>query len=243
MKAAAAQPHAPLVALEDDVFLVRGSLRLQPLLRISRNMTVLRHAGELTLVNPMRLGEAGMAALAQLGRVRRLLSLGAMHGIDDAWYRAHFPGVEHWCRPGSRRYPAPAGHHRLAPDHLPPLPGLQLFSFDAATQPESALLLTTPVAGRGGLLLTCDSLQHYGDYAHHSLMAKAAMPLLGFPRTTVVGPIWLKEVSPPGGSLRPDFERLLRDWRFDRLIAAHGSYLPDGAQAKVAAAVARAFPA
>ncbi len=227
-------PHAELVDIGDDVFLVRGSLLLNPLIRISRNMVVLRQGGELVLVNPIRLGEAGMQALERLGRIRHIVCLGAMHGRDDAWYRAQYQ-VQTWARPGSRRYPAPPDVTLLDPGRALPVDGAQLFCF-ATSQPESALLLERD----GGLLITCDCLQHYGDYHQHSPMARLVMPFIGFPKTTVVGPIWLKEMTPPGGSLRGEFERLLQ-WRFDGLIAAHGSHLPRGAHASAVAAVNKAF--
>jgi hypothetical protein len=83
-------------------------------------------------------------------------------------------------------------------------------------------------------------VQHYGDYHQHSPFAKMVMPFIGFPKTTLVGPIWLKEVTPRGGSLRGNFERLLQ-WRFDSLMSAHGSFLARGAHAAVAAAVRKAF--
>ena len=67
------------------------------------------------------------------------------------------------------------------------------------------------------------------------------MPLIGFPRTTVVGPIWLKIMTPEGASLKSEFERLLT-LDFDRLLSAHGSLLTSGAKNSVASAVRKAFP-
>ena len=67
------------------------------------------------------------------------------------------------------------------------------------------------------------------------------MPFIGFPKTTIVGPIWLKVMTPEGGSLRRDFERPLT-LDFDRLLSAHGSLLDSGAKASVARAVSKAFP-
>ena len=163
---APAYPHDAVEAIGDDVFAVRGSLLMGPLLRISRNMAVVRHAGELSLINPIRLNDHGIAALQQLGRIKRIVTLGALHGIDDAWYRQQF-GVECWTRPGSRRYPPPAGYHRLDESTPLPFPDARVFCFNG-TQPESAILLT-----RGaGLLLTCDAIQHYGDYRHASTAAR-----------------------------------------------------------------------
>lgn len=232
---APAFPHDRLEAVADEVFIVRGSLRLNALLRISRTMTVVRQRGELTLLNPIRLSDEGEAALRGLGRIARIVTLGCLHGLDDAWYRERH-GVEHWTRPGSRRYPAPPGHRLLGGASPLPLDGARLFTFDQAIEPESALWLD-----RGaGLLVTADALQHYPDYHQHSALARLAMPVLGFPIGTVVGPIWRRAVTPPGGSLRADFERLLQ-WRFEALVSAHGGFLAQGAQASARAAVRRAY--
>ena len=67
------------------------------------------------------------------------------------------------------------------------------------------------------------------------------MPLIGFPKTTLVGPIWLKMMTPAGGSLETEFRRLL-ELEFDSLLSAHGSLLRGGAHEAVAQAVDRAFP-
>ena len=91
-----------------------------------------------------------------------------------------------------------------------------------------------------GILVTCDAVQHYGDYSHNNFMARLAMPFIGFPKTTVLGPFWLKMMTPAGGSLRGEFHRLL-ELEFDALIAAHGTYLPAGAKAGVRRAVDKAF--
>jgi hypothetical protein len=231
---APAFPHDAIQEIADDVFAVRGSLLMNPLIRISRNMAVVRYAGELSLINPIRLSESGIDALQRLGRIRRIIALGALHGIDNAWYREHF-GVESWARPGSQKYPPPADNRLLDEREALPFPDAQLFCFHG-TQPESAVLLRR---GRG-LLLTCVAIQHYGDYRHTSPAAKLLLPLLGFPKTTLVGPIWLKAVTTPGGTMRGDFERLLR-LKFDSLFAAHGSFLPEGAHAAVEVAVHKAF--
>jgi hypothetical protein len=113
-----------------------------------------------------------------------------------------------------------------------------LLSFSAAAFPEAALVLS---AGKG-VLLTCDSLQHYGDYSNNNLVARLVMPFIGFPKTTIVGPIWLRAATPPGSSLRADFERLLA-LNFDALLGAHGTFLKTGAHEAVARAVAKAFAA
>ena len=231
-----AYPHDPIEVIASDLFMVRGSVRMNPLMRITRNMAIVRHGGELSLVNPIRLDEATERELRALGDVERIVRLGPLHGLDDRYYVDHF-GAELWAQGESRTYPEPEIAEKLAADRPLPFPDAELFVFAGANQPESALLLRR----NPGILLTCDAIQHYGDYRHNTLLARLIMPLIGFPKTTVVGPIWLKLMTPEGGSLKSEFERLLT-LDFDRLLSAHGSLLESGAKDSVAAAVRRAFP-
>ena len=124
----------------------------------------------------------------------------------------------------------------LTADGALPFGRARLFTFEGALQPEGAILLE----GEGGLLITCDAIQHYGDYSYNNLPARLMMPFIGFPKTTLVGPIWLKMLTPEGGSLKGTFERLL-ELEFDRLLAAHGTLLESGAHAAVKAAIDKAF--
>lgn len=231
-----AQPHDPVQEIARDLYMVRGSMRMRPLVRITRNMAVVRHRGELSLVDPVRLDEAGERQLLELGEVKRILRLGTLHGLDDRYYVERF-GAELWAQGESPTYPLPPIDRELAPGRPLPFPDAELFAFEQTLRPESALLIRRDA----GILLTCDAIQHYGDYRHNSLLPRLLMPWIGFPRTTVVGPIWLKLMTPPGGSLKRDFERLL-ELDFERLLSAHGSLLESGAREAVARAVRRAFP-
>ena len=232
---APAQPHDPIEALTDRLYVARGAMRMNPVLRISRNMVIIRHGDDLTLVNPIRLNAEGERELRELGVVKRILRLGAFHGIDDPWYKHRF-GAEIWCQPGGTAYPEPPEDRPLEPDTRLPFPDVDLFCFKGIAQPEAALLVHDPP----GILVTCDAVQHYGDYSHNNFMARLAMPFIGFPKTTILGPFWLKVMTAEGGSLRGEFDRLLES-DFDALIAAHGTYLPSGAKAAVRAAVDKAF--
>ena len=210
-------------------------MRINARLHISRNMAIVRHAGELTLVNPIRLRATEEDELRRLGVVKRILRLGAFHGLDDPYYVATFQ-AEFWCQPDSTIYPVPKADQTLTLAEEFPVPDAKVFCFQGTLQPEAALLLERA----GGVLLTCDAIQHYGDYRHHNLPARLLMPLIGFSRTTIVGPFWLKRVTPVGNSLEGEFRRLLAH-DFDHLVSAHGSALRGGAHAAVTAAVNRAF--
>ena len=229
-------PHDPIEEIAQDVFMVRGSLKMNALLRISRNMAVIRHDNALTLVNPIRLQAAEEEKLQTLGTIKHVMRLGPMHGIDDPYYVNTFQ-AKFWCQSGGRIYTQPSIDVAMRPDDPLPFPDAELFCFNGTAQPESALVLQ-----RGnGLLLTCDALQHYGDYQHNNLPARLVLPLLGFPKTTLVGPVWLKRMTPAEASLKREFERLLAH-DFDALLSAHGSFLAHGARTAVRAAIARAFP-
>ena len=232
---ATAAPHDPIEEIFPDVFLVRGSMRMVPLMQISRNMVVTRNAGRLTLVNPIRLSKHGEKSLEALGTVRHVVRLGCYHGIDDPYCVTRFD-AEFWCQKGSEHYPKPPPDHLLEEGAPLPVPKATLFVFRETTLPECALLI--PVGG--GLLVTCDSVQHYGDWRFCSLAARLVMRLMGFSRTTLVGPLWKKYMTPQGGSIRPDFNRLL-ELDFEHLVSAHGALLRTNARAGVRAAVDRAY--
>ncbi len=227
-------PQEALAEIAPDLYWLPGTIGLAPLMRISRNMLVLRHGDELTLVNAVRPDARNQAMLESLGQVRHVIRIGAFHGLDDAWYKDHYR-AEFWCQPNSDRYPEPRPDHLLSDGGELPLPHVELFVFRLPTRPEAALLYR---AGPGWLIC-CDSLQHYGDFRRHSLLARLLMRRMGFRRGLQIGPIWLKMLTPPGGTLRPDFERLAQ-WSFDALVSAHGTPLPLGAGAAVREAIERA---
>ncbi len=231
----AATPHDPIEEIFPDVFMVRGSVPLNPLMRITRNMAIVRHDGELTLVDPIRLNEAEERRLEGLGTIRHILRLGPMHGLDDPYYVERF-GAQLWAPGASESYPEPKPDVVFSEETPLPFPDAQLFCFEGTVQKEGALLLRR----EGGLLVTCDAVQHYGDYRHNTLLARLMMPFIGFPKTTILGPVWLKVMTPEGGNLEPEFRRLL-GLEFRHLLSAHGSLLRDRAHAALEAAVEKAF--
>jgi hypothetical protein len=229
-------PHDSIEEIFSDIYMVRGSIQLNPFVRISRNMAVIRHESELTLIDPIRLDEKNEEQLCTLGEIKRILRLGPFHGADDRYYVDRFE-TELWAPGLSEAYPDPAPDRIIDPDTPLPLPDARLFRFEGTMQPECALLIERD----GGLLLTCDAIQHYGDNRHNNWLARIMMPFIGFPKTTVIGPIWLKLMTPEGASLESEFRRLA-GWRFAHLLSAHGSLLRDDAHASVERAIDRAFP-
>ncbi len=66
------------------------------------------------------------------------------------------------------------------------------------------------------------------------------MPRIGFSKGTIIGPIWLKLMTPEGGSLKSEFQRLLQ-LEFNSLLSAHGTFITQGARGAVINAVSAAF--
>jgi len=81
-----AYPHDPIKEIYPDIYLVHGSIRMGPGLRISRNMIILRQGEDLTLINPVRLSAEGLNDLDALGKVINIVRLGDFHGLDNQFY-------------------------------------------------------------------------------------------------------------------------------------------------------------
>ena len=229
-------PHDPIEQISDDLFMARGSVRLNPIVRITRNMAIVRDQGELTLINPIRLSDAELTRLESLGPVKHVLRMGAMHGMDDPFYMDRYQPT-FWCQEGGTLYSEPAIDRTLQEGGDLPFANAKLFCFRKTKEPECAVLLES---GRG-TLLTTDGIQHYGDYSHNNLPARLLLPFLGFAKTTLLGPIWLKVMTPEGDTLRDEFDRLL-ELEFDALLSAHGTFLERGAHEAVRSAVDKALP-
>ena len=233
-----AQPHDPPVQIADDLFVVYGSMKMQPLVRITRNMTIVRSNDELTLISPVRMDEAGLEALDALGRVRHVIRLGPMHGLDDPFYLDRYD-ADFWSFEDGETYPTRPGTKPLTEGMDLPFPNARLFVFNHLKQTEGAILLERDP----GILLTVDAVQTYSTpphMPHTSVLANLLLPLLGFPRKTIIGPVWIKLLAESKEAIQPEFERLL-ELPFDRMIAAHGTYLASGAHEEVSAAFRKMF--
>jgi hypothetical protein len=231
----AALPHGPLEEIFPDTFFVTGTSRPNFMgadWQFSRNMTVLRRGDSLTLVNTVRLDEAGLAALDALGRVTQVVRLGAFHGMDDAFYLAR-TGARYFSLAGAPPQGDRAPDALLSPDAEPPVPDARVFLFETSKVPEALLWL--PVDD--GVLISCDSLQNWVD-ADGFFDAPSAerMRAFGFIRPANVGPGWRSAAQPEAA----DFRRIL-ELPFRHLLPAHGVPLLGDARAQLAETFAREF--
>jgi hypothetical protein len=230
--------HSLPLEIAPNLFVVYGSVKINPLVRFTRNMAIVRDNGELTLINAVRLDDDGLQVLESLGEVKHVLRLGCLHGMDDTFYADRY-NAEFWGFPGGTTYTEPAVDHGLEEGAPLPFPNARLFEFDHISQREGVILLEQ----EPGILLTVDSIQSYATPPHKphtNLFTRLILPLRGFPNRTIVGPLWTRMLADDKDALHREFVRLL-DMKFEQLLSAHGTFLPAGAHRAVEAAVAARF--
>jgi hypothetical protein len=231
-----AWPHGQITQIFDDAFFVMGTNRVHHAgvdLQTSRTMLVVREAGDLTLINSVRLDAAGLAALELLGSVKQVIRLGAFHGRDDPFYRDRY-AASLWALPGSAHADERDADRSLSEAEAP-LRGARVCVFRSAKHPEAALLLP----GHGGILVTCDAIQNWARADPFFSAETAAMfEAQGLIRQANIPSTWLAACAPA----RDDFDALLA-LDFRHLVSAHGEPLLDDAHACVAARVREVFGA
>lgn len=232
----AVQEQDPIEEVLPDLFLVRGSTSVAPGLRISRNMVVFRDGEELTLVGPVRMPAEAEQHLETLGRVARILRIGPFHGMDDAYTLSRFGG-ELWSLRGTNAiHTDPAPHVVFDADDPSPLSDTELVKIEGLVIAEAALLWKR----HGGVLLTADALQHYGDWRHFNLPSRWFHRAVGFGAGTIVGPMWHRFLCRDDDATQKTFAALLEKG-FEHAVGLHGSFVRGSAAAAVDRALAREF--
>lgn len=232
----AAEPHGDIVEPFPDVFYVEGRYTAFKLGYFPRTMTILRGPDGLTLLNALRMSPEGERELAKLGKVAHVVKLGAFHGADDPYY-VHEHGAKLWAFPRAKHDGDITTNVELEDGAELPAPDTKVLQFKQTKFPEGVVF----VERAGGILLTCDSLQHWATNDGMSLLSKVFSKAAGFfSAPVVIGPMWRKAMTKPNDSILPDYERIL-DLRFAHLLAAHGTPLLDSAHWDVEEAVTRVY--
>ncbi len=229
-----ALPHSEIAELFPDVYFVKGTrvwdfqnLRWQ----FSRNMTIVRENGNLSLFNTVQLDNAGLVALDKLGKVENIVKIGSLHGIDDAFYAERY-GATIWALPGMPLDNVTSGKE-LVPGGDMPVSNASLFAFETTNMPEAIMVLDRD----GGIAIACDALQNwYEPDEFFSEESTEVMKVMGFFHKANVGPVWM-QVTEPDAS---DFKRL-KQVKFSHALCGHGEPLIGTAQEDFAATFKRLF--
>lgn len=229
-----AYPHDKIQSLYPGVFLLHGSIKMGPGMRMNRNMVILQNGPELILINPVRMNEEGLAALDLLGSVSKIIRLGDFHGLDDEFYLNRY-NCEFWAQQGQATYKSPSPTKIIGASTTGPIKNSEFFIFESAIFPEAALLIK-----EHRLLITTDSIQYHADWSYFSWFTKLVFKLLGFKVGLNIGGPWLKRVTPKGKTLKKDFEALLI-LDFEAIIAAHGTLNTSGTKNLLKAEMSNVF--
>jgi hypothetical protein len=227
-------PHGELEEVFPGVFFVTGTMKTVLMgahWHFSRNMTVVRDGDALTLINTVRLDDAGLAALDALGRVQHIVRVGALHGLDDAFYKARY-GATLWALPGMPGTLSP--DRLLQPGPGGPFAGCSVFVFEGTKLPEAILRIDR----EGGILVSADALQNWvAPDAFFSEESRRMMTEAGFFQRANLGPVWMQVNQPQAA----DFRRL-EQLPFRHALCGHGSPLRDGAREAYLERFAQVFP-
>nr|WP_315491380.1 hypothetical protein [uncultured Rhodoferax sp.] len=232
---APALPHGDIQQVFADVFFVTGTMQTMLMgahWHFSRNMTIVREGSSLTLINTVRLNDAGLAQLDALGTVKNVVKIGALHGLDDAFYKERY-GATVWAPAGMPHQNGVVTDKLLAPGGEMPFAGASVFVFEATKLPECIVRIDR----EGGILVACDALQNWvGPDAFFSEESRKMMTDMGFFQTANIGPVWMKVNEPQA----QDFVRL-RELSFRHVLCGHGVPLRDTAREAFQARFSQVF--
>jgi len=225
--------HGDIQEIFDDIFFVTGTVAMSsPVpMRFSRNMTIIKDGEDLTLLNTLRLDEAGLKQLDKLGEVKNVIRLAAFHGMDDPFYK-HRYSAKVWSVntpyvAGFNKSPKPEEMY-FTPDVVLkdstqlPIIDAKFIEFTSCTPIESLLLLQRD----GGIVISGDCLQNWSETDEYfSFVAKIMMKKMGFIKPYNLGPGWLKIAKPKAKEIRSILEL-----DFQHVLPAHGKPVTNGAK-------------
>jgi hypothetical protein len=232
-----ALPHSQLEQIFPDIFFVTGAMQtvlMNAPFQFSRNMTIIRDGNALTLINSIRLDDAGLEQLDALGRVAHVVKIGSLHGRDDAFYKARY-GAIFWAAPDMVHEHGLVADRELRPGDGMPFTGCSVFDFRTTRMPECILHIDRA----GGILVACDALMNLlapDDY--FSDQSSQRMKEMGFFQPANFGPVWFQMNEPKA----QDFN-FLKELSFRHAICAHGPPLCDTAKDAYSARFERVFGA
>lgn len=225
--------HGDIQEVFSNIYFVTGTFAMSGLLpmKYSRNMTIIKEDEELTLVNSVRLNEAGLKQLDELGKVKNVIRLAAFHGMDDPSYKNRY-NAKVWSvnSPyafGFNKNPKPAEIYFrpnvvLDDSTIFPLKNAKLVVFKSSTPNEAILLLQRD----NGIVISGDCLQNWGKTdKYFNFFAKIMLNMMGYIKPHNIGPGWFKLVTPDPNEIKSIF-----DIDFEHVLPSHGEPVINGAK-------------
>lgn len=230
------QPHGDIKEIFADIFMVTGTNKTSHNgieIQVSRNMIIVREGDVLSLINTVRLNEAGLQVLATLGKVTNVIRIGAFHGYDDEFYLDHYQ-AKLWGIKGMQHQSGRTSDYELVTGGVMPFSNCTLFNFESTVHREGILLLDRP---EGNVLITCDSIQNWTapDEFFSDFCAKMFQEQ-GFIKTANIPDTWIGACSPEASELAK-----IKTLHFSHLLSAHGEPLKNNAHEMVCETLKQKF--
>lgn len=230
-----AMPHGPVQEVFKDVFFVTGTMKNEffgSMWQFSRNMTIVRENGNLTIINSVRLNDEALADLDRLGKVINVVRIGDMHGVDDPFYVDRYK-AKFWAMPGMRIQEGLKVDKELRVDGEMPFNNCTFFEFKTVARPEGIIRLEQD----GGIMIACDSLQNWVEPDQFfDETTVPTMEKMNFFKKAGLGLAWLHESQPKAD----DFVRL-KEVPFKHALCGHGYPLKHEAQEEYHKTIAQFF--
>ena len=226
-------PHGPLTKVSDNVYVVPGSFKMAPGLRISLTMTIVRRESELTIVNSMRVRPEVEEEIKALGDIKSVVRICSNHGASDEYYIDTF-GATYYDLQGAAETPGaskvPATENLVQNGSAPPsLPDAKLLILDNLKMPDAILYLPDG----GGTLISGDFIQHGIPTPHESfLLKKVFSKLLGFNTGLLTCPPPFFKFYGKGEDFYVNVAKIM-EFDFDTVITSHGPFVKGGAKEKL----------
>ncbi len=225
--------HGEIRKIFENIFFVTGTtaMKAPAPMKFSRNMTIIREGEDLVLVNSVRLGEAGLAQLETLGKIRHVVRLAGFHGMDDPFYKNRYKAkvwsVNASYTTGFDDPPKPQDIYFdadvIIDDSTPlPLANSTLYEFKTSTPGEALLHLQA----NNGVVISGDCLQNWSEAdKYFSWFSKIMMKKKGFIKPHNIGPGWLKIAA-------PEYQEIVNilELDFEHVLPAHGKPVIGGAK-------------
>ena len=227
--------HGPLQEVFPDVFFVTGTMRAifgEVEWQFSRNMTIVRDRGQLTLINTVRLNDEHLEQLEDLGKISHVVRIGSLHGVDDAFYVDRY-SADYWAVPGMTHEAGLVPNREIGRNGETPFEGCTVFLFSTTALPEAILIIERA----GGIAVASDALQNWiQPDAHFAEPTVERMQSMGFFQKANVGPVWM-QMAQPGAD---DFSRF-QQHSYRHALCGHGEPLRDSAHEDFGATFQRLF--
>ena len=179
-------------------------------------MIIVREEGKLSLINSVRLTDIGLIALEKLGQVDKVISIGAFHGRDDAFYVNKYQAAL-WALPGMHDQHGCDIDVEFTEHGQQPFSNSSLLTFATAKFPEALIYIKQ----HDGILLSCDSIKNWlSPDEYFSEQSAAAYREQGFFGKATISKIWQQAMAVNA----TDFERV-KQLSFRHLLSAHGEPL------------------